>query len=558
MKQSKKKSKKWLWIGGVVLLLVLIIAVALPMLGQRALDAQMAAADGEKATAFIGDLAANATASGQVQAQRQASLALPVSGVVQETFVAVGDRVAEGDSLVQLETADYERAILNAQQTLAIQEANLASLLSPPTAVALAAAEANVASAQANLADLLAGPSAEEIAAKEADLDAANAELAAANAQLANARSGASDAALQAAQIQLNIAQAAATEAAEQHSTVLVTEPNQWLSAEMLADMEFAARTQALQANATLAAAQESYNQLVNGDGSSVAAAQAQVALAAAQRDAAQASLDLLLAGSTTAQIAAAEATLAQAQSTLDQLVRGASNAQIVTAENAVAQARINLQRAENNLANTTLTAPFAGVVTAVNARQGEQASGVLVQLVDDASLEVVLEVDEVDIGNVSPGQTAVITFESWPNEEVTGEVAAIAPEANSDSSAVVNFTVYLSIGETDLPVLTGMTANANLITQDLSDVLLVPNAAIQVDREQGRFTVNRVLLDENDVETFEEVEVTIGLRDGRYTQILSGINEGDELLIGNAVPVFQFGPGGDGEGGGGPFGGGG
>jgi multidrug efflux pump subunit AcrA (membrane-fusion protein) len=136
--------------------------------------------------------------------------------------------------------------------------------------------------------------------------------------------------------------------------------------------------------------------------------------------------------------------------------------------------------------------------------------------------------------------------------------VAAIAPEANSDSSAVVNFTVYLSIGETDLPVLTGMTANANLITQDLSDVLLVPNAAIQVDREQGRFTVNRVLLDENDVETFEEVEVTIGLRDGRYTQILSGINEGDELLIGNAVPVFQFGPGGDGEGGGGPFGGGG
>lgn len=567
MNKSNKR-KKWLWAGGILLALILIAAIALPRLaaGAAARQQEMLLGEGETVTAFMGDLAANATASGQVQAQRSAQLALAQSGTVAELYVQVGDAVETGEPLLKLDTAALERAVANAQQTLAIQEANLATLLAPPTAANVASAEADVASAQVALDDLLAGPSADEIAQAEADVRAANADLGAASAQLNDARSGATAAKLEAAQIQLNLAQTAATQAAEQHSSILVTVAEGFITEEMLADMEFSARSQAVQANANLAAAQESYNQLVNGDANSIASASAQVALSAAQRDAAQANLDLLLLGPSAAEIAQAEATLAQAEANLDKLLRGAEQSQIVQLETAVEQARISLQRAEHDLAEATLVAPFAGVVTAVHVQPGEQANGVLVELVDPSSLEVLLAVDEVDIGKLNEGQPATITLETWPDEEIEGEVVSIAPTATEDGSAVVSYRVYLSLRQTDLPVLVGMTANASLLTDEVTNVLLVPNAAINANRENGTFSVNRFTTGANGNRTTEEVAVTIGLRDGRYTQITSGLQEGDELLVGNTTPVFRFGegppdgggPGGGGPGGGGFFGGGG
>lgn len=560
MNNRNKKRNKWLWIGGGLLVIIILMAVVLPRIaplgaGQTSGAAQPPGTEPgteETVIVFIGDLASNATASGQVQAQRAAQLALAQSGTVVAVYVQVGDTVAAGAPLLKLDSADLERAVANAQQTLTIQEANLAALLAPATAADMTAALANVASAQAALDDLVAGPSDEEIAAAEADVRAANADVSSAAAQLSRLRAGADAAEIQAAQIQLDLAQTAATRAAEQHSTILVTEPGGFLSQEQLADLEFSARTQALQANANLAAAQEAYNRLLTGDNNSVATAQAQAALAAAQRDVAQANLDILLAGATTAQIAGAEATLAQAQANLAQLQRGPAPGQIVQMETAVSQAQIALQRAEYELANATLTAPFAGLVTAVHIHEDEQASGILVELVDPASLEVVLNVDEIDIGDITGGQEAMITLEAWPEQEITGAVTAIAPAASAEGTAVVTYRVYLSLGAVDLPVLVGMTANASLLAERATDVLLAPNAAIQVDRSSGRYSVNRVVTDAAGSRSFEEVVVTIGLRDGRYTQITSGLQAGDELLVGSTTPRFQFGNGG----GGGLFGG--
>ena len=108
------------------------------------------------------------------------------------------------------------------------------------------------------------------------------------------------------------------------------------------------------------------------------------------------------------------------------------------------------------------------------------------------------------------------------------------------------------------MPLRIGMTANANLITGEREGVLLVPNAAINADRSAGTFSVNLVRIDADGNVTVEEIEVTIGLRDANNTQITSGLQEGDEIMIGNVLPIFEFGPGNDGGGGrGGPFGGG-
>ncbi|MCZ7668691.1 MAG: hypothetical protein M5U34_16595 [Chloroflexi bacterium] len=90
-----------------------------------------------------------------------------------------------------------------------------------------------------------------------------------------------------------------------------------------------------------------------------------------------------------------------------------------------------------------------------------------------------------------------------------------------------MSYEVFLSLGETEPPVWVGMTANAHLLTDSFENVLLVPNEAINVDRNKGVFSVNRAITDANGKQTYEEVFITIGRRDGANTQILTGLAEG-------------------------------
>jgi HlyD family secretion protein len=263
----------------------------------------------------------------------------------------------------------------------------------------------------------------------------------------------------------------------------------------------------------------------------------------------------MLLLGSSEAQIASAEASLAQAEANHAALVNGADEQQIAIAQAQVAQAQISLEEARDSLADATLVAPFDGVITAVNVAEGELASGLVIEMIDTGSLEVVLNVDEIDIGNLAINQEAIITLETWPDVEIESHVTSIAPNAaGSSDSAVVTYEVHLSLGQSDLPIRIGMTANASLITANREDVLLVPNAAINADRSNGTYSVNLVSTADDGSQTTTEVAVTIGLRDGQYTQITSGLQEGDQIAIGNLLPVQTFGSGPNGEGG--PFGG--
>ncbi len=541
MKDLWQRRKKWIIAGLVILALALAFVLIGPLLFQQNATATTAA-EVEQAEVFVGDLSSEATASGELEARRRAALAPLASGTVAEVLVAVGDEVSAGDPLLRLDTTGPARDVATAQQALVAQEASLEDLLAPPTAADLAAAEAAVASAQAQLDALLDGPSETELAAAEANLRAAQADLSAASARLQTAQSGASDEALRAAQLELEIAQREATSAAERHSTILVTEPNAFLTAETLAEMELNARAAAQQANANLAAAQQAYDDLVNGNPASVSAAQAGVASAAAQRDAAQAQLDLLSEGPTAATVASARASLAQAQVRLEQLQNGPTGAARVAAEVAVEAARINLERAERLLAEATLIAPFDGVITAVNARVGQPAAGILVEMADLGSLQVALEVDEVDIAQVQVGQTAELTPATFPDDTIPAEVAAVAPEASANSE-LVTYRVYLDVGQSELPLRAGMTADARLLAEELTGVLLLPNRAIQADRATGTYSVNLVTTGPDGAETIETVPVTIGLRDNRYTQITGGLAEGDVVQIGDALPVQSFGP---------------
>lgn len=546
----KKKNRKWIWIGAVILVIA-IVGIVFILLNNRANAQRNAeAGTGEIVTAFIGDLTTGASASGQIVARRDARLTPGISGEVAEVLVSVGDRVQAGDPLLQLDTDALERAVTSAEQALAIQEANLASLVAPPAAQDLAAAQAAVTNAQAQLDDLVAGPSDDDIAASEANVRAAQANVWAASEQLELARSGASEAEIATAQADLIAAIGQQESTQELYDNLLkcfsfeVPGGGKREICPGLGAPEEQTRFNLEAAKAGVTSAQAQLDTLLAGpDADAVAIAQAGLAATQAQLEAAQANHELLLKGASEAQVAAAEASLAQAQANLEALQNGPDEAQVTAAETSVEQAQINLERAQHNLAEATLVAPFGGIITAVHVNIGEFANGAAVEMVDSEDLEVVLDVDEADIGRISIDQPAVITLESFPQAELAGRVVSITPEAKNDNSALVTYEVHLTLDKTDLTVRVGMTADADLLTDDRQNALLLPNQAINADRNTNTYSVNLVKIAEDGGQSVEEVQVTIGLRDGRFTQITSGLQEGDQVLVGDNLPVQRFGP---------------
>lgn len=513
--------RRWTLLAGLLVLLLAACAAE-----QQATTGN----DEEIVTAVIGDLSASASASGRVLPQRSAALAVQTPGRVEAVLVQQGDTVEAGEALVQLETDELQAAVNSAQQDLALQEANLEDLTAEPLPEEIAAAEAAVESAQARLQNLRDGPRTEEIAATEANLAAAQAGVWASSEQYQQAQSGgATEAEIARARANLAAAQLELSRAQQANEDNPVYETHKPM----------------VEAQEAVSVAQAQLDALLAGpNADSVGAAQAGVGASAAQRDAREAELNQLLAGASATQIASAEATLAQAEASLDTLLSGPTEEALRAAEAQVEQARLALEDAQSALEEATLRAPFAGVVTAVHVAEGEFASGLAVELLDTDSLEVVLTVDEADIGALEVGQEAMVTLETWPDEEFQSEIVKIAPSATTDQSALVSYAVHLTLAEATRPVRAGMTANATLLTAQRENVLLLPSQAVISDRQAGRYYVDLVIDRGQETEDgqsdtgVERVEVTIGMRDDENTQILEGLQEGDRVRVRTAAPL--------------------
>lgn len=551
-KTRMTKYAQWIALALLVALIGGGLVRALNRRSQAASDHQ----EPQPVTVTRGDIQATVEASGRVVPLSEARLAFDVPGRIAEVLVKEGQQVQTGDALIRLETATMERAVQTAEQTLAMQEANLAELQRGASAEEIAAAEAAVASAQAQLDQLLNGPRPQEIAAATANLKAAQASLWAAMEQRDQIVAGATEAEIAAAQAQLASAQTQLKVARDAHDrtmkchTVALPTGEEQEICPGLGTAEEQARYNLHAADEALAAAQAQLDQLLAGPTEEQTnAAQANVSVAAAQRDAAQAQLDLLRAGSTPAQVAAARAQLAQAQATLATLRQGASQERLAMAAAQVEQARIALKGAQDNLAGATLSAPFDGMVTRLLLEPGEWtvAGNPVATLTDLSAVEVELMVDEIDIGQIAVGQSASVTLETWPHRALLAAVARIAPAAEVQTG-LVTYRVYLSLDAQDsAPELTtqrsagsegtlvirpAMTANAEIITQQRTGVLLVPKRAVQADRTADRYSVERVIQGTGGDPETETVPITIGLQDTAYTEVLSGLQEGDVVLM--------------------------
>lgn len=223
-----------------------------------------------------------------------------------------------------------------------------------------------------------------------------------------------------------------------------------------------------------------------------------------------------------------AETNLASAQSALDKLLPDEIQRAIDIAQAQLQQAQNALDSAEANLEATTLSAPFSGTITAIHVQAGDYATGPVVTIVDTDSLAVVLEVDEIDLRELGDEQEATITFDAFPSEQVTGEVIAIAPTATETvGSNRVTYEVRVGLDEHDLSLRSGMSAKVSLTTAERDNVVLVPNSAISADRTANKYYVTLLQGDAN-----VRVEVTIGIRDNQYTEIKSGLTNGDTVLL--------------------------
>jgi HlyD family secretion protein len=257
-------------------------------------------------------------------------------------------------------------------------------------------------------------------------------------------------------------------------------------------------------------------------DANQVRAAQANVATAAAQRDAAQAQLDLLLAGPTEEQIQTMQASVDDARAALE-------------------QAWLRLEKA-------TLTAPIAGTVTFLDVQPGQivNANRAVVALSDLANLEVNVSLDETDVARVAVGQEAQVSLDAFPGVEMAGEVTYIASVAQSQSGVVLYpVTIRLAPGDPSassgqgLPARAGMTADVSIVTVSQEDALIVPLRAIHAEGEHAY--VDRLAGDQ-----VERVAVTLGMMTETEIEITGGLSEGDMAVV---IPGAQ------GSGGGGMFG---
>ena len=207
------------------------------------------------------------------------------------------------------------------------------------------------------------------------------------------------------------------------------------------------------------------------------------------------------------------------------------------TEDIAAAQARVDAAQATLNLAR--VIAPFAGRVTEAYPLVGDQvAAGATAFRLDDlTSLLVDVEVSEVDINSVEIGQPVTLSFDAILGKEYHGEVVQVA-QAGTSVQGVVNFKVTVELTDADEDVKPGMTAAAKITTEELQDVLLVPNRATRlVDGSR----VVYLLVEGQPVQT----EVSLGASSDTMSVLVDDdVKEGD-LVILNPSTESQGGPNG-------------
>jgi macrolide-specific efflux system membrane fusion protein len=229
--------------------------------------------------------------------------------------------------------------------------------------------------------------------------------------------------------------------------------------------------------------------------------------------------------------------------------------AQIAALEAQIVEAEVTVETAQANLGYTRITAPMDGTVLAVVNQEGQtvnaaQTAPTIVVLGELSTMTVRAEISEADVVHVAPGQPVYFSIIGEPAlrhdavlksiepapESITSDSSISSSSSSSGSSSTSSSAIYYN-GIFDVPNANGhfrtyMSAEVHIVLASRHDVLVVPAAAVTTDRKSGKSTIRLVGADG----TTSPRTIEVGESDGVNVEVLSGLAEGEQVVIGEAV----------------------
>ena len=211
--------------------------------------------------------------------------------------------------------------------------------------------------------------------------------------------------------------------------------------------------------------------------------------------------------------------------------------ARIAQSQGQVAQDRATLKQLEEQLGYTDVTSPIDGIVLSRDVEIGDAVSSILVlgssatlvmTLGDTSEVYVKGKVDESDIGKVYIGQPARIKVESFKDKSFNGKVTKISP-MGVEKDNVTTFEVRVSINNPGGELKAEMTANAEIILEEHKSVLQIPEGSLIYDKDKK---ASVEIPDPKAKDGKKKIAVNVGISNGAKTEVLSGLKEGDEVVL--------------------------
>ena len=446
-KMNKKSAIRW----GIIALVIIALAV----LAYKTLKPKEIAPNYITSIAEIGDIENNVMASGKVKALNTVDVGAQVSGEVKRLYVEVGDEVAEGDLIAQIDQVTQKNTLSNQQASLEQSEAAIES----------AKAEA---------------------LSRQAGLKSAQADLASRQSELRQAQ----------------------TDFSRLKGLVAID-----------------------------AISQQEYDTQAT-----------RVATASAAVDNTRAAIDTARAAIDTA------------------------SANINSQQAALRKSQTNVNTAREDLSYTTIRAPIAGTIVSITTEQGttvnaNQTAPTIVTLADLSTIRINAQISEADVINVKAGLPVYFNIIGNPDQKYDAILKAIepAPERISDTSstdAAIYYVGYIEVPNTERRFRIDMTAQVYIVINQAKNALLIPSAALQAAGKSknkkpidgnneaknnsankvhkgnaGNETTATVRVLKADGEVVEQT-VTVGINNRVNAQIISGLKEGDEVILSEEDPT--------------------
>ena len=211
--------------------------------------------------------------------------------------------------------------------------------------------------------------------------------------------------------------------------------------------------------------------------------------------------------------------------------------AKIAQSQAQVAEDEANLKQLQEQLSYTDIVSPIDGIVLSRDVEIGDAVSSILVlgssatlvmTIGDVSKVYVKGKVDESDIGRVYMGQPARIKVESFKDKTFNGVVNKISP-MGVEKDNVTTFEVRVSIDNATGELKAEMTANAEIILDEHKNVLQIPEGAIIYDKDRKASVQTP---DPKGKDGQKKIAINIGISNGAKTEVLTGLKEGDQVIL--------------------------